>query len=408
MAPADKGRQQRERRQIMHDITLISVPVRPETPQAHCGAVFERFQKDPDLVAVPVLRRGEPIGLLKRTEFLVRLADRFGRPLYENRPVSELMDQSPLVVDHAVSIDSLYAMLIDDQRHALQEGFIVTEEGVYKGICTSHTLLQLHMKRAEHRMKALDAARIEAEAATRSRSQFLANMSHELRTPLNAVIGFADFILAEQARGRSLENVWSYIADIRDSGAHLLGVINSILDFSKIEANAFALREDYEAPQEIIHRVVRMMTAEARKKKITLRAEAEDLGVELYADLQVAKQMLINLVSNAIKFSSEGAEVTISQQLLEDGGVEIVVLDNGPGMNAGQLEMVLQPFVQGDTGLSRRHEGTGLGLPLVKAFAEAHDGALVLESQVGVGTRAVIRFPASRAVKRQGLAYAYI
>ncbi|MFC4349849.1 ATP-binding protein [Kordiimonas lipolytica] len=392
----------------MHDITLISAPVHPETPDAHCGAVFERFQADPNLVAIPVLSRGVPIGLLKRTEFLVRLADRFGRPLYEKRPVSELMDRNPLVVDHEVSIDSLYAMLIDDQRHALQEGFIVTAGGLYKGICTSHTLLQLHMKRAERRMKALDEARIEAEAATRSRSQFLANMSHELRTPLNAVIGFADFILAEQARGRSLENVWSYISDIRESGAHLLGVINSILDFTKVEANAFTLREDYEAPQEIIHRVVRMMTAAARNKKITLRADAEDLGVELFADLQVTKQMLINLVSNAIKFSPDGAEVTISQRLMDDGGIEIVVLDNGPGMNEEQLELVLQPFVQGDAGLSRRHEGTGLGLPLVKAFAEAHDGRLILESQPGVGTRAVIRFPAGRSVSREGRDYAYI
>ncbi|SDE34693.1 ATP-binding protein [Kordiimonas lacus] len=392
----------------MQDITLISAPVRPEVPEAHCGTVFERFQADPNLVAIPVLQRGVPIGLLKRTEFLVRLADRFGRPLYENKPVTELMDHAPLIVDQDMSIDSLYAMLIDDQRHALQEGFIVTEGGLYKGICTSHTLLQLHMKRAEQRMRALDAARIEAEAATRARSQFLANMSHELRTPLNAVIGFADFILAEQARGRSPDNVWGYVADIRDSGSHLLGVINSILDFSKIEANAFSLREDYEAPQEIIHRVVRMMTAAARKKKIILKADVEDLGVELFADLQVVKQMLINLVSNAVKFSPDGSEVTVSQKLTVDGGIEIVVLDNGPGMNQQQLEMVLQPFIQGDVGLSRRHEGTGLGLPLVKAFAEAHDGKLVLESQPGVGTRAVIRFPADRSVTREGREYAYI
>ena len=149
----------------MQDITLISAPVRPEGPDAPCGAVFERLQADPDLVAIPVLQRGVPAGLLKRTEFLVRLADRFGRPLYEKRPVSELMDRDPLIVDQDVSIDSLYAMLIDDQRHALQEGFIVTEGGLYRGICTSHTLLQLHMRRAEQRMKALDAARIEAEAA---------------------------------------------------------------------------------------------------------------------------------------------------------------------------------------------------------------------------------------------------
>ncbi|NVJ69847.1 MAG: hypothetical protein HWE08_05805 [Alphaproteobacteria bacterium] len=392
----------------MQDNKIISTPVKPVSQDALCGVVFERFQLDSELVAVPVTDKGLPIGLLKRTEFLVRLADRFGRPLYENRPVTELMDRNPLVVDEELGTDDLYDSLMSDWRPALQEGFIVTEGGLYKGIGTSYTLLQQHMRRAELRMKALDAARLEAEAASRTRSQFLANMSHELRTPLNAVIGFAEFILAERSQGRPVDDVWSYVADIRDSGTHLLGIINSILDFSKLEANAFTLREDYEAPQEIIHRVVRMMTAEARKKNIRLSTDAEDIGVELYADLQVCKQILINLVSNAIKFSPVGASVEISLKLTRENEIEYTVLDDGPGMSAEEQVRVLEPFVQADAGLSRRHEGTGLGLPLVKAFTEAHGGQFYLDSQQYQGTRAAIRFPASRTVVREDRDYAFI
>lgn len=389
-------------------MNVISAAIQPVGPDTRCGLIFERFQKDSDLLAVPVTVKGKPVGLLKRTAFMVRLADKFGRPLYEKRPVTELMDCAPMIVDEEMSIDLLYQMLMSDQRQALQDGFIVTENGFYKGIGTSYTLLQQHIQRSQHRMVELDAARIEAEAATRSRSQFLANMSHELRTPLNAVIGFADFMMAERARGRPVNDFWDYVSDIRDSGSHLLGVINSILDFTKLEANAFTLREDYEAPQEIIHKVARMMMGAARKRGIVLTVRAEDLGVELHADIQVCTQILINLVSNAIKFSPEGAKVEVSQQLSADGGIEFIVMDDGPGMTAEEQKRVLEPFVQADAGLARRHEGTGLGLPLVKAFTEAHGGKFVLSAQPGVGTRAAVCFPASRSVVDQPREYAFL
>lgn len=389
-------------------MNVFSTAIKPVPPETRCGLVFERFQADTNLVAVPVTEKGRPIGLLKRTEFLVRLADRFGRPLYENRPVTELMDAAPLVIDEQVPLEQLYQMLASDQRQALQDGFIVTEDSLYKGIGTSYTLLQQHIRRADQRMAELESARIEAESANRSRSQFLANMSHELRTPLNAVIGFADFMLSERSRGRSGEGLWNYVTDIRDSGSHLLGVINSILDFTKLEANAFSLREDYEAPQEIIHKVVRMMTAAARKKRIKVTVHADDIGVELFADIQVCSQILINLVSNAIKFCAEGDTVEVSQHLNADNSIEFVVLDTGPGMTAEEQKRVLEPFVQADAGLARRHEGTGLGLPLVKAFTEAHGGTFTLSAQPGVGTRASVRFPSSRSVMQQAREYAFI
>ncbi|WP_417451735.1 sensor histidine kinase [Kordiimonas sp.] len=387
---------------------IISMPIPPVPPHATCSEVYERFNTDTDLVAIPVVTGDKPVGLLKRIDFLIRLADRYGRPLYEKRPVAELMDPSPLIIENNVALDQLNKALIGENKDSLQAGFIVVEDGVYVGIGTAYTLLKVNMERAERRMKDLDIARMEAEAATRARTQFLANMSHELRTPLNAIIGFAEFIMSEDVRGRDIRNHRGYISDIRDSGAHLLGMINSILDLSKLEASAFVLREDYEAPRELSGQVIRMMEGMAKARGIVLEYSAAAHHYDLHADIQVVKQVLINLISNAIKFSPENSIIRVSDNLNVDGGIEFTVEDCGPGMTADVIKRVMQPFVQADSGLSRRHDGTGLGLPLVKAFVDAHGGTFSLDSRVGVGTRAKIVFPVERSIEHQATQYAVI
>ncbi|TNE65220.1 MAG: HAMP domain-containing histidine kinase [Alphaproteobacteria bacterium] len=391
----------------MNLLDVISSPVVPVGPGARCGAVYDRFQADTGLVAIPVVDALRPIGILRRVDFLTRLADRYGRPLYEKRPVVELMDNDPLMVDDSLSFEALNQLLVES-RKAVQDGFIIIRDGCYRGVGTGYTLLQANMLRAEERMRELEAARIEAEAATRARTQFLANMSHELRTPLNAIIGFAEFILSEQARGRSLEESGNYINDIRDSGRHLLGVINSILDLSKLEANAFVLREDFESPLVLANEVLRMMDGMTRAKEIKLILHSAELDVDLYADLQVVRQILINLLSNAIKFSPAGSTVDLIIKRATGGGIEFLVSDEGPGMAPQVLEKVQEPFVQADEGLARRHDGTGLGLPLVKAFMEAHGGRFLLTSALGIGTRAIVTFPSARSVARQAAKYAVI
>ncbi|WP_020399403.1 sensor histidine kinase [Kordiimonas gwangyangensis] len=387
---------------------IISMPIIPVPPHATCGEVYERFHTDPDLVAIPVVTGDKPVGLLKRIDFLIRLADRYGRPLYENRPVAQIMDANPLIIENNVALDQLNRALVGENKDSLQAGFIVVEDGVYVGIGTAYTLLKVNMERAERRMKDLEVARMEAEAATRARTQFLANMSHELRTPLNAIIGFAEFIMSEDVRGRDIRDHRGYISDIRDSGKHLLSMINSILDLSKLEASAFVLREDYESPREITGQVVRMMEGMAKARGIVIEHKSGGHHFDLHADIQVVKQVLINLISNAIKFSPNGSVVRVYDRLNRDGCIEFQIADSGPGMTPDVMKRVMQPFVQADTGLARKHDGTGLGLPLVKAFMDAHGGAFTLTSTVGVGTTAQVVFPAGRAIEHQTALYATI
>ncbi|WP_025897571.1 CBS domain-containing protein [Kordiimonas gwangyangensis] len=140
---------------------IISMPIIPVPPHATCGEVYERFHTDPDLVAIPVVTGDKPVGLLKRIDFLIRLADRYGRPLYENRPVAQIMDANPLIIENNVALDQLNRALVGENKDSLQAGFIVVEDGVYVGIGTAYTLLKVNMERAERRMKDLEVARME-------------------------------------------------------------------------------------------------------------------------------------------------------------------------------------------------------------------------------------------------------
>lgn len=385
--------------------TIVSYAVMPVGPDALCGKVYERFTSDAELVAIAVVEKGKPIGLLKRIDFLSKLADRFGRPLFEAKPVTSLMDANPFVIEETASVESLNMMLVDHSGGALQHGFIVTENGFYKGIGTATTILRDNMARAEQRMAALEIAQVEAEAANRAKTQFLANMSHELRTPLNAIIGFSDFLISEIERGKEVRDVAGYMADIRSSGQHLLSVINSILDMSKIESGAFTLNEDYCCTSALEQQLLSVMEGMALVKNISLEVYGFDQDLELFVDVRVIKQALMNLLSNAIKFSPDQSTVRLELHQLPAGTVEICVCDNGPGMDELSLKRVMEPFVQVESGYDKRFEGSGLGLPLVKAFAEAHSGQFALESQQGVGTKARITLPANRVCEVPQLQY---
>ena len=252
-------------------------------------------------------------------------------------------------------------------------------------------------KRAEHDAR---AARDQAEVANRAKSQFLAMVSHELRTPLNAIIGFSE-ILSNQTFGKiGNKRYLEYANDIQDSGTHLLSLINDILDLSKIEANESTLTEETVDVAETVAAAVRLIKDKATGAGLEIGTDLAEPLPALKADNRAVKQILINLLFNAVKFTPEGGRVTIAAQVLEDGGFEITVTDTGIGIAAEHLAMVMQPFSQVDNSLARRYEGTGLGLPLSKKFAELHGGSLELESELGRGTVARIRFPEERVLSQ--------
>lgn len=250
-----------------------------------------------------------------------------------------------------------------------------------------------------HRIE-LNSARKEAESASRMKSDFLAQMSHELRTPLNAILGFSDFMLSEPHGPLGHENYREYTRDIQSGGQHLLGVINDILDMSKIEAGGVELYEELVDPEALLDDSARMLRERAANAGLNLRAEVEPGLAHLFGDAQLIKRGLLNLLYNAIKFTPSGGQVTVRADQNADGGIALTVIDNGVGIAAQNIDHCLTPFGQAENVLRRTHDGTGLGLPMVKSLVELHGGALDLQSALGEGTKVTLQFPAQRTRAR--------
>lgn len=247
----------------------------------------------------------------------------------------------------------------------------------------------------------LKSTRDQAQFANRSKSEFLAAMSHELRTPLNAIIGFSEIIKDELFGPVGNKSYCDYASDINSSGQHLLNLINDLLDLSKVESGAEELHEENIDVEKLIDSAITLVKLRAEKGEVGIEAEfTKDLPL-LYADERKLIQILVNLLSNAVKFTDPGGKVTIRTWHNEGGGFVVQVMDTGIGIASEDIPKALSQFGQVDSDLNRRYEGTGLGLPLTKALVELHGGYIDLQSQVGVGTTATIRFPTSRIVQWQ-------
>ena len=247
--------------------------------------------------------------------------------------------------------------------------------------------------------EALREAKQAAESASRSKSEFLANMSHELRTPLNAIIGFADIIQKEMFGPMNVAQYKEYAGDIATSGGNLLAIINDILDMSKIEAGRLDLRDDDVDVATVVASCLRLIVPRAEEAGVAVDGPILPALPRLRADELRIKQILLNLLSNAVKFTPPSGRVAVTAGLLPEGQFEIAVSDTGIGMSSEQIEIALEPFRQVDNSLARRSQGTGLGLPLVKAFTELHGGRMRIHSVPGLGTTVAIRLPVGRVIK---------
>jgi signal transduction histidine kinase len=242
----------------------------------------------------------------------------------------------------------------------------------------------------------LDRARDRADAANQAKTEFLAAMSHELRTSLNAIIGFSEIIKSETFGPVGSARYRGYAEDIHASGQHLLDLINDILNLSKVEAGSEELHEEDVDAAAVARSVLRLVQQRAEKGGVGLELDIPNDLPPLRADERKLKQILVNLLTNAIKFTDSGGKVTLRAWAGADGGYVFQVIDTGIGMAPEDIPKALSQFGQVVKDLDRKQEGTGLGLPLATAYVELHGGRLDVHSRVGVGTTVTVRFQAPR------------
>jgi two-component system, cell cycle sensor histidine kinase PleC len=239
--------------------------------------------------------------------------------------------------------------------------------------------------------------RFEAEAANASKTAFLANMSHELRTPLNAILGFSEIIARECLGPVGSPRYKEYAGDIHSSGAHLLSLINDLLDVAKIEAGRMEIEPHEIGTQETLETALKFVGVRARERNQTLTVDVDPAAATIYADERALKQIVINLVSNSVKFTPLGGRIGVSARCNAAGDFELVVQDNGPGIPREKIDRIFQPFSQLDNRYDRQAGGTGLGLALVRGLADLHGGRAWIESEEGHGTRVFVVLPGIHA-----------
>lgn len=264
---------------------------------------------------------------------------------------------------------------------------------------SAQTVLQTQGEELAEIAEQLMIARDEAIAADRSKSEFLAAMSHELRTPLNAIIGFSEMMKIETLGPVGSPQYRGYASDIYQAGSHLLALINDILDLSKVESGADELHEDTISVPELVQSVVGLVRHRAHNGAVKLTLDIRNDLPLLFADERKLKQILVNLVSNAVKFTGADGQVTLKAWCRPESGFVFQVIDTGIGMAPEDVPKALSQFGQIDSDLNRKYEGTGLGLPLAKSLIELHGGYLDLQSEVGAGTTVTVRFPANRILR---------
>jgi signal transduction histidine kinase len=238
-----------------------------------------------------------------------------------------------------------------------------------------------------------------AEQANLAKSHFLANMSHELRTPFNAIMGFSEIIAKDKLGVAGHAKYIEYASDIYASGGNLLAILNDILDMAHVDAGKLVLADDEVSLGEVVRRVVSEFDGVGREAGKTIRVTGADRDVRVRGDERRLRQVLVNLVSNAVKFTGENGVIDI---LIEPsaGGVDLIVADDGVGIPSDKLDLVLLPFGQAESAYARAHGGVGLGLPIVKSLVELHGGCFTISSATSAGTIARIHLPKDRVLGR--------
>jgi two-component system, cell cycle sensor histidine kinase PleC len=243
-----------------------------------------------------------------------------------------------------------------------------------------------------------DEARRRAESANIAKSRFLAQMSHELRTPLNAILGFSEVMKSEIFGPHQVAAYKDYCSDIHNSGVHLLGLINEILDLSRVEAGRYELNEEAVSLVHIVGECAHLLQMRARNRGLVIHEMFETGMPRLWADERAVRQICLNLLGNAIKFTPQGGEIWLKVGWTASGGQYISIKDTGPGIPEEEIPIVLASFGQGSNSIKSAEQGAGLGLPIAKSLVDLHGGTFTLKSKLRIGTEVLVTFPPERVM----------
>lgn len=364
---------------------FVDTGVAPVGAEALGAEVFDRFQSEPNTLAIAVVdAERRPVGLVERNAFTLKMAAEFGRALYAKRPVSALMETQPYVADVAAEADSFLQSLSAADMGVLLKGFIVVKDGRYYGVGAALHVLQAGAAVYRRQAETLARAEAEAQASSRAKSEFLAVMSHEIRTPLNGVLGLAALLEREMTQ----EGLKPYVRTILDSGKLLLRLLTDALDMSRAQAGVLELETAPVHIDQMGADLLALWKAPAEAKAIRLSVACDTIGHDwVIADEMRIKQLLNNLIGNALKFTPSG-EVAVTLRSRGANGrvvVEGVVDDSGPGVPAEAAATIFSPFNTGNAG--REGAGAGLGLAICRQIVERMNGAICVETSPQGGAR---------------------
>jgi two-component system, cell cycle sensor histidine kinase PleC len=314
---------------------------------------------------------------------------------------SGLLPLSAVVTVHALNARSVDATMLAAMTISAQVFFVFLARRLYtSAMATLHSRAEkdkLFLELEEAKANS-DEARRRAEEANLAKSRFLATMSHELRTPLNAILGFSEVMKNEVFGAHASDNYRDYSADIHSSGQHLLTLINEILDLSRIEAGRYELKEEALELAYIIDECRHMMSLRAKAKQQNVKAIIDPSLPRIWADERAVRQIVLNILSNAVKFTPPGGEITIKAGWTSSGGQYVSIADDGPGIPEEEIPIIMSSFGRGSWALKTAEQGSGLGLPIVKGLVDLHGGGFQLKSRPREGTEVIVTFPAARAI----------
>ncbi|WP_298744243.1 response regulator [uncultured Brevundimonas sp.] len=370
----------------MPTIEVLTERAEAVSPQTLASEVFARFESEPDTLVIAVVDGRRPVGLIERTDFLLKTASPFGHALYAGRPVIHVMDPEPAMVEAGVAIDTVCAALMKSDARVLTRGFIVTREGRYHGVGTVASMLRavnegqsLKIADLADQVRTLNDGHVQALNAARARSQFLTVMSHELRTPLNGVLAVAELLRRQPLNAQA----HAHVATIVESSETLLRVLQDALDLSRAEAGELELRPGPTPLRSLMDDIQAAWAPRASEDDVTLMIGYEgDTDLAAVIDGGRLKQVFNNLIGNALKFARNGVvearlkAVAAGDRIL----LEARVRDDGPGIDAGRVDAIFEPFVHGSD-----QDGAGLGLSICRQIIDRMGGRIWAENNRGRG-----------------------